>query len=96
MGLKKGTAIVLVSGGMDSCLCAAIASKKFNLAFLHVSYGQRTQKRELKAFNDIAEFYGVKSKLVVDISHLKQIGGSSLTDKRIEIKKSKAQKQRNT
>lgn len=89
MGLKKGTAIVLVSGGMDSCLCAAIASKKFNLAFLHVNYGQRTQKRELKAFNDIAEFYGVKNKLVVVISHLKQIGGSSLTDKRIEIKKAK-------
>jgi len=56
--LKK-KAIVLVSGGMDSALTAAFAFKKYELAFLHLNYGQLTQKRELKAFNDIADFYGI-------------------------------------
>ena len=52
-------AIIALSGGMDSCVTAAIAAKDYKLAFLHVNYGQRTEKRELKAFNDIADFYGV-------------------------------------
>lgn len=82
---KRGNAIVLVSGGMDSALTTAIAGIKYNLFLLHVNYGQRTQKRELKAFNDIAKFYGTKNKLVVDISHLKDIGGSSLTDSKIKV-----------
>ncbi|MFI5211374.1 MAG: 7-cyano-7-deazaguanine synthase QueC [Ignavibacteria bacterium] len=81
----KSTAIVLVSGGMDSLVTAAIASKEHKLAFLHVNYGQRTEKRELKAFNDIAVDFGVTQKLVVDITYLSQIGGSSLTDKSIEV-----------
>jgi len=84
---KNKTAIVLVSGGMDSALTAAFAFKKYNLAFLHINYGQRTEKRELKAFNDIAAYYGVKEKLVVDISYLKEIGGSSLTDRKVKITK---------
>jgi len=80
-------AIVLVSGGMDSALTAAIAGKKHSLNFLHVNYGQRTQQRELKAFNDIAAYFRVKNKLIVDISYLKDIGGSSLTDKKIKLNK---------
>ncbi len=84
---KAGNVIVLVSGGMDSALTAGIADTKYNINILHVNYGQRTQSRELKAFNDIAEYYKAKSKLVVNISHLKDIGGSSLTDKRLEVSK---------
>ncbi len=72
---------------MDSTLTAAFAFKKYDLAFLHVNYGQRTEKRELKAFNDVADFYGVKERLIVDIGYLKKIGGSSLTDKKIKISK---------
>jgi 7-cyano-7-deazaguanine synthase len=83
--LKK--AIVLVSGGMDSCLTAAYALKKYECAFLHINYGQRTEKRELKAFNDIAKFYGVKEKLIVDIGYLRKIGGSSLTDRKMKVAK---------
>lgn len=83
--VRKQKAVVLISGGMDSCLTAAYAYEKYEPAFLHVNYGQKTQRRELKAFNDIAKYYGVKQKLVVDISHLKQIGGSSLTDKHISV-----------
>jgi 7-cyano-7-deazaguanine synthase len=84
---KNKTAIVLLSGGMDSALTAAFAFKKYKLAFLHVNYGQKTEKRELKAFNDIANYYGVKKRLVVDIGYLKKIGGSSLTDNKIKISK---------
>ncbi len=84
---KNKTAIVLVSGGMDSALTAAFAYKKYNLAFLHVNYGQKTEKRELKAFKDIADYYNVKERLIVDIGYLKKIGGSSLTDDKIKIPK---------
>lgn len=87
MKLKKDSAIVLVSGGMDSSLTAAIAGLKYELNLLHINYGQRTEQRELKAFKDIAKYYKVKNKLVVDISYLKDIGGSSLTDKKIKISK---------
>lgn len=80
-------AIILVSGGMDSLVTAAIASQKYEMAFLHVNYGQRTEKRELKAYNDIADHYDVKERLVVNIDYLAKIGGSSLTDKTIEVSK---------
>ena len=80
-------AVVLLSGGMDSCVTAAIAARDYNLAFLHLNYGQRTQKRELQAFNEIADFYNVQERLVVDVSYLKQIGGSSLTDEQMEVSK---------
>jgi 7-cyano-7-deazaguanine synthase len=79
-------AICLVSGGMDSCVTAAIANAEVEkLAFLHVSYGQRTEQRERQAFSDIANHYGVEERLVVSLEHLVQIGGSSLTDKDIAV-----------
>jgi 7-cyano-7-deazaguanine synthase len=81
----KPLAIVLVSGGMDSCVTAAIAHLEYELAFLHLHYGQRTKRRERKAFTDIADYYNVKRRLVVDIQYLKRIGGSALTDERIAI-----------
>src|SRR5512132_234661 len=81
-------AICLVSGGMDSCVTAAIAEQENDeLAFLHVSYGQRTEKRERTAFEQLAVYYGVKRKLVVSLDHLSIIGGSSLTDSRIPVAK---------
>jgi 7-cyano-7-deazaguanine synthase len=74
-------AICLVSGGMDSCVTAAIANEENDeLAFLHVSYGQRTEKREREAFEALADHYEVKSRLVISLEHLARIGGSSLTD----------------
>lgn len=78
--------IVLVSGGMDSCVTAAIAGREADeLAFLHISYGQRTEARERKAFNDIADHYGVEKRLDISIEHLAKIGGSSLTDASIAV-----------
>ncbi len=67
-------------------MTAAIArGENEEIGFLHVSYGQLTEKRERKAFNDIADFYGVEKRLVVSIEYLARIGGSSLTDKNIEV-----------
>jgi 7-cyano-7-deazaguanine synthase len=79
-------AICLVSGGMDSCVTAAIArAENHELGFLHVSYGQRTEAREQRAFSDLADHFGVRNRLVASIEYLKLIGGSSLTDERIEV-----------
>lgn len=84
---KKEKAVVLVSGGMDSALTAAIASQKYELLFLHADYGQRTQSRELKAFSDLARHFKVNKQLKVNLSHFKNIGASSITDKHIEVEK---------
>lgn len=83
--MKKDLAVVLVSGGMDSCVTAAIAHREYLVAFLHVSYGQRTELREFRAFNAIADFYNVNQRLSVSLEYLKQIGGSSLTDENIPL-----------
>lgn len=79
-------AVCLVSGGMDSCVTAAIANEENEeLAFLHVSYGQRTEARERRAFEELADHYQVARRLAVSIEHLKKIGGSSLTDVSIPV-----------
>ena len=83
---ERRKAVILVSGGMDSCVTAATAIKDgYQPAFLHINYGQRTESRELKAFNKIAYHYQVEQKLVADISHLSEIGGSCLTDENIQV-----------
>ena len=90
MSKSKELAVVLVSGGMDSLVTAAIANESHeNLAFLHLNYGQNTQDKEYECFEKIAQFYGVPTsrQKVIDITFLKQIGGSSLTDDKINVKK---------
>jgi 7-cyano-7-deazaguanine synthase len=83
----EGTlAVCLVSGGMDSCVTAAIAREENkDLAFLHVSYGQLTEARERRAFEELADFYKVSRRLVISLEHLARIGGSSLTDASIPV-----------
>jgi 7-cyano-7-deazaguanine synthase len=81
-------AVVLLSGGMDSCVCTAIAHEqhgKGNVALLHATYGQRTAKRERQAFDDIADYYNVRQRLVARLDHFHDIGGSALTDKHIQV-----------
>lgn len=85
MNNNSKIAVVAVSGGMDSCVTAAIANKNYKLALAHFNYGQRTEKRELKSFHDIADFYNVEYRLIIDFSHFSKIGGSSLTDRNIEV-----------
>ena len=83
---NKSLAICLISGGMDSCVTAAIAkAENDDIAFLHISYGQLTERREQQAFNDIGDFYNIEKRLEVSIEYLAKIGGSSLTDKTIKV-----------
>ena len=85
---RKDKAVVLLSGGMDSCVTAAIARQTHELALLHASYGQRTERRERRSFDEIADFYGVRERLVIRLDSLAQIGGSALTDQRIAVPES--------
>jgi 7-cyano-7-deazaguanine synthase len=89
---SKDLAVCLVSGGMDSLVTAAIADTLHErLAFLHLNYGQKTEERELASFKKIAEFYKgpASHQKIIDVSFLKQIGGSSLTDDASDVKKYK-------
>src|ERR1700691_885983 len=87
---EKPKAVVLLSGGMDSCVTTAIANRTHRLALLHASYGQRTERRERRAFEEIGDFYGVLERLVVRFDAFAQIGGSALTDERIVVPESGA------
>src|SRR5665811_504899 len=77
---RKPLAVVLASGGLDSCVAAAVARRDYDLALFHANYAQRTLLRELTAFRAQAAFYQVASTLEVDLNYLGEIGGSSLTD----------------
>jgi 7-cyano-7-deazaguanine synthase len=89
----KPLAIILASGGMDSCVTTAIANVDYRLAMLHVGYGQRTEARELRAFNAVADFYQAEHRLTCRLDHLKQIGGSSLTDAKIAVELANLERQ---
>jgi 7-cyano-7-deazaguanine synthase len=81
-------AVVLLSGGMDSCICAALAVRDHDAAALHISYGQRTQEREKRAFLEICDRLGIRDRLLVRNEALSAIGGSALTDKNISVPQS--------
>jgi 7-cyano-7-deazaguanine synthase len=82
---QKGLAVVLASGGMDSCVTTAIARQTHRLALLHVDYHQRTAARERQAFEAIADYWDVEQRWVATLEHLRTLGGSSLTDPSIEV-----------
>ena len=82
---NKMKAVVLISGGMDSCVTAAIASRNYQIAALHASYGQPTERRELQSFHSLADYFGAVERMAVKLDHFRSIGGSSLTDSRIPI-----------
>ncbi len=79
-------AVVLMSGGLDSCATAALAHQEHRLAACHLQYGQRAEARELEAFHAVCDFYGVGPRLVSRLPTLEQIGGSSLTDRAIPVR----------
>jgi len=86
---EKNLAVVLLSGGLDSCVTTAIAREKHNVALLHVGYAQRTQTREYNCFRSIARYYKVPETrtLALELDFLRKIGGSSLTDPNIPVDK---------
>ena len=86
--VKTARAVVLLSGGMDSCVCAAMAAREFETAALHISYGQRTEERERRCFLEICDRLNIRQRLVVRNEALRAIGGSALTDERIPVPES--------
>lgn len=84
----KPRAIVLLSGGMDSAVCAALAARDYDAAALHISYGQRTEERERRSFAAICDRLGIQNRLVVRNEVLRAIGGSALTDENIAVPES--------
>jgi 7-cyano-7-deazaguanine synthase len=85
---QKARALVVLSGGMDSTVCAALAVRDFgaeNTAALHIDYGQRTERRERKAFEEICDRLGIRTRLAVDSPIFRAIGGSALTDEQIDV-----------
>ena len=85
MGEGKHRAVVLLSGGMDSCVCAALAIRDCAASAVHLSYGQRTEQRERLAFDRICERLGISDRLVVRTDALQAVGGSALTDVHIAV-----------
>ena len=85
---SKSRAVVLLSGGMDSCVCAALAVRDHDAAAVHIQYGQRTEVRELQSFLAVCERLGIRERLVVRNQALKLIGGSALTDEKIAVPES--------
>ena len=86
MNKSANKAVVLMSGGMDSCVTAAIAHQEYEIAVLHAGYGQRTERRERQAFEALADHYGAAYRLAVKLDHFRDIGGSSLTDPGMTIR----------
>ena len=84
----KSRAVVLLSGGMDSCVCAALAARDHNAAALHISYGQRTEQRERDSFERICDRLGIGDRMVVRNEAFRLIGGSALTDENIAVPES--------
>jgi 7-cyano-7-deazaguanine synthase len=82
---QRSRAVVLLSGGMDSCVCAALAARDGEAAALHISYGQRTEERERRAFEGICDRLDIRDRLVVRNDALRAIGGSALTDPNIAV-----------
>ncbi len=87
--VKRGRAVVLLSGGMDSCVCAALAARDHQAAAVHVSYGQRTEHRERRSFENICDRLQIRDRLLVRNEALRAIGGSALTDSSIAVPEAK-------
>ena len=84
----KARALVVLSGGMDSTVCAALAVRDFgaeNVAALHIDYGQRTEKRERQAYQQICDRMGIRTRLAIKTEFFRAIGGSALTDEHIAV-----------
>jgi 7-cyano-7-deazaguanine synthase len=82
---NRTRAIILLSGGMDSCVCAALAARDHRAAAVHISYGQRTEERERRSFESICDRLEIRDRLLVRNESLRAIGGSALTDSSIAV-----------
>ena len=81
----RDKAVVCLSGGMDSTVCAALAARDYDAYALHFSYGQRTEARELRSAQGVAEALQFKQFMPLRMDLFRQIGGSALTDTTIAV-----------
>lgn len=91
MAVGKRRSVVLLSGGMDSCVCAALAARDTEAAALHISYGQLTEARERQAFTGICERLGIRRRLALKNEVFRAVGGSALTDEKIQVPEAAAE-----
>jgi 7-cyano-7-deazaguanine synthase len=82
---RRARAVVCLSGGMDSTVCAALAARDYDSYGLHVSYGQRTEARELESARAVAKAVGLCDLLELKTDLFRRIGGSALTDSSIAV-----------
>lgn len=82
---ERPKAVVCLSGGMDSCVCATLAARDYDVYAVHFSYGQRTEARELRSAQEIARIVGVRELMPLTMDLFRRIGGSALTDMSIAI-----------
>jgi len=78
-------AVLCLSGGMDSTVCAALAARDYDVYALHFSYGQRTEAKEFASASQIARLTGAKEFLPLKLDLFRRIGGSALTDETIAV-----------
>ena len=83
--MNRARAVVCLSGGMDSTVCATLAARDYDSFGLHFSYGQRTQRRELQAARDVAKAVGLRELMELDTDLFRRIGGSALTDSTMDV-----------
>jgi len=88
---NKTRAVVLLSGGMDSCVCATLAARDYDAAAMHIQYGQRTEARELRSFQQVCDRLGIRDRLVFRDPVFRAIGGSALTDEQISVPQAEAE-----
>jgi 7-cyano-7-deazaguanine synthase len=84
-GEVRARAVVCLSGGMDSCVCAALAAREYEAYAIHFSYGQRTEARELQAAEEVARLVGIRELMTLRMDLFRRIGGSALTDAGIAV-----------
>ncbi len=79
-------AVCVISGGMDSTLCAKIAQNDgFEVIGVHYNYLQRTEKKELEAFRNVIDALDIRTKYEIDLPFFADIGASALTDTSIDV-----------
>jgi 7-cyano-7-deazaguanine synthase len=82
---SRPRAVVCLSGGMDSCVCATLAARDYDVFAVHFSYGQRTEARELRSAQKMSQILGIRELLHLKIDLFRRIGGSALTDQSIAV-----------
>lgn len=86
--MRRERAVVCLSGGMDSTVCAALAARDYDAYGLHFSYGQRTEARELASAREVTRLVGLKELMELKTDLFRKIGGSALTDPAIAVPES--------